>query len=85
MICAQDRLQRRLGEIDGRVQTTGGVCLNGGKFGQMDFQTKADLQNQAIGWLLSWRWNGGTISTNLDGIWGMSAYTAWTLRRHWAP
>ena len=22
-----------------------------------------------------WRWNGGTISTNLDGIWEMSAYT----------
>jgi hypothetical protein len=37
--------------IDGEVKTTGGVCLNGGKFGQMAFQTRADLQNQAIGWL----------------------------------
>ena len=33
------------GEIGGRV------CLHGGKFGQMAFQTRADLQNQAIGWL----------------------------------
>ena len=34
-----------------QVKTTGGVCLNGGKLGQMAFQMTADLQNQAIGWL----------------------------------
>ncbi len=27
------------------------LCLNGGKSGQMAFQARADLQNQAIGWL----------------------------------
>jgi len=27
----------------------------------------------AEGMQFSWRWNGGTISTVLDGIWGMSA------------
>ncbi len=39
------------GEIDRDVKTTGGVCLNGGKSEQMAFQPRADLQNQAIGWL----------------------------------
>ncbi len=39
------------GEIDGQVKTTGGVCLNGGKSGQMAFRTRAGLQNHAIGWL----------------------------------
>ncbi len=33
------------------VQRKAGVCLNGGKSGQMAFQPRADLQNQAIGWL----------------------------------
>ncbi len=28
----------------------------------------------AEGMQLSWRWNGSTISTNLDVIWGMSVY-----------
>ncbi len=37
------------GDIDGEVNTTGGVCTDGGKFGQMAFQPRADLQNQAIG------------------------------------
>jgi hypothetical protein len=39
------------GEIDGqinRIKTTEGVCLNAGKSEQMAFQTRADLQNQAI-------------------------------------
>ena len=39
------------GDIDGEEKTTGGVRLNGGKSGHMVFQTRADLQNQAIGWL----------------------------------
>ncbi len=39
------------GGIDGEEKATGGVCLNGGKSGQMAFQTRADLQIQAIGWL----------------------------------
>ncbi len=39
------------GEIDGQVKTTGGVCLNGEKSAQMAFQTRTNLQNQAIGWL----------------------------------
>ena len=51
-----DEVRRRpapgqAGEIDGQVKTTGGVCLNDGKSGQMAFLTRADLQNQAIGWL----------------------------------
>ncbi len=28
----------------------------------------------AEGMQFSWRWNGGTISTNLDGVWGMSGH-----------
>ncbi len=38
-------------EIHGRVKSTGGVCLDDGKSGQMAFQTRAGLQNHAIGWL----------------------------------
>jgi hypothetical protein len=41
-------------EIDGQLKSTEGVCLNGGVSSQMAFQTRADLQNQAIGWL----WKG---------------------------
>ncbi len=51
MIYGEDPLRRRPGNIDGQVKTTGGVCLNGGKSGQMAFQTRTDLQNRAIGWL----------------------------------
>ncbi len=42
------------------------VCFVGGK----------DLNAMMVGEGLqfSWRWNGGTISLNLDVIWGMSAY-----------
>ncbi len=29
----------------------GEVCLDDGKYGQMAFQARVDLQNQAIGWL----------------------------------
>ncbi len=32
------------------MKKTGKVCLNGGISGQMAFRTRADLQNQAIGW-----------------------------------
>ena len=38
-----------VGEVDSQVKTAGGVCLNGGLSGQMALQTRADLQNQAIG------------------------------------
>ncbi len=41
----------KAGEIDGQVQTTGEVCLNGGKSGKMALQTRADLHNHAIRWL----------------------------------
>ncbi len=39
---------------------------------------RADCQNHAIGWLrkgieFPWRWDDGSISTNLDVIWEMSA------------
>jgi len=45
----------------------------------MAFQTRADLQNQAIGWLRKGYsslggGDGGTICTNLDGIWAMSVW-----------
>ena len=36
------------GEIDGQEKATGGVRLNGGKYGQMAFGKRADLQSQAI-------------------------------------
>ncbi len=39
------------GEIGGQVKTAGEVCLDGGKSGQIAFQPKAELQNQATGWL----------------------------------
>ncbi len=49
-------------EIHGEVKTTGGVCLDDGKSGQMAIQTRADLQNQAIGWLRKgWSSLGGGV------------------------
>ncbi len=49
------------------------------KSGKMAFRTRAELQNQAIGWLRKGcRYLGsgmcGMISTDLDVIWGMSDY-----------
>jgi hypothetical protein len=57
----------------------GEVRLNGGKSGQMAFQTKAGLQIQAIGWLRKGR---GSLSGGmavrfpyiLEVIWEMSDY-----------
>ena len=48
-----DDLRRRpvpaqAGKIDGQVKTTGGVCLNGGKSGQIAFQVRAGYQNHTI-------------------------------------
>ncbi len=37
--------------IDGPVKSTGGGCLDGGKYGPMAFQTRAGLEDHAIGWL----------------------------------
>ena len=37
--------------------------------------TKIMPSDGCIGIQFPWRWDSGTISTNLDGIWGMSAYT----------
>ncbi len=51
MIYGEDPLRHRSRNIDGEENVTGGVCLNGGKSGQMAFRTRADLQNQALGWL----------------------------------
>ena len=51
MIYGEDPLRRRPRKSMGEVETTVGVCLNGRKSGQMGFQPRADLQNQAIGWL----------------------------------
>ena len=39
------------GDIDGQVKSAGGVCPDGGKSGRMAFRPRADLQNQATGWL----------------------------------
>ena len=56
--------------MDGEVKTTGGVRLNGGKSGQMVFQMRADLQNQAIRWLpkgcIS---HGGGMVVRFSRIW----------------
>ncbi len=67
MICDQDPPRRRPGVIDGEVKTTGGVCLNGGKSGQMAFRRRANLQNQAIGWLPKGcrSLGGGTVELKL--------------------
>ena len=51
MICGEDPFRRRPRKTMGEVATTGGVCLNGGKTGQMAFQTMTDLQKRAFGWL----------------------------------
>ncbi len=51
MICDQDPRRRRPGKSTAGKKMTVGVCLNGRKYGQMAFQTRTDLQNQAIGWL----------------------------------
>ncbi len=45
------RTPAEAGNINGQVKSTGGMCLDDGKYGQMASQTRAYLQNQAIGWL----------------------------------
>ncbi len=40
MIYDEDPLRRRPREIDGHVKTTGGVCLDDAKYGQMAFWTQ---------------------------------------------
>ncbi len=77
-----DDLRRRpapaqAGKIDGRVKTTGGVCLNGGKYGQMALQATAGYENQAIGRLRKRcsSLGGETVvrfSRIRMSIWGMS-------------
>ena len=52
----------------------------------MAFHALADYQNHVIGWLQweqssLWRWGRGTISANLDVIWGMSAKAPPTVLR----
>ena len=39
------------GDVDVQAKLAGGVCPDGAKSGRMAFQPRADLQNQAIGWL----------------------------------
>ena len=70
MNCDEDPLRRRPREIDGEDKATGGVCLNGGKSGQMAFQTRAYLQNHAIGWLQRGcsSLGGGTV-VRFPGTW----------------
>jgi hypothetical protein len=36
-------------KIYGKVKSTGGVCLDDGKSGQMVFQFRADLHNHVVG------------------------------------
>ena len=61
---AEEVLQEAHDGLESKVkERTKGVCLNGGKSGQMAFQTRADLQNHAIGWLQSGcsSLGGGTV------------------------
>ncbi len=66
-----DDLRRRpapawAGKIDGQVKSTGEVCLDDEKYRQMAFQSRADLQNHAIGWL-QWGYSSlgsGTVVRN---------------------
>ena len=51
MICAEDPFRRRPGKSTAQINTTGGVCLDDGKYGKMAFRTGAAPQKQAIGWL----------------------------------
>jgi len=68
------------GDIAGQVKTTGGVCLNGGKSGRMAFQTRADLQNRAIGWLLKECSSlGGGTAVRSPRIWGLSGECRFTI------
>ncbi len=46
MICGEDPLRRSWRNRQ-QVKTTGGVCLNGGKYDRTAFQTEAARQNQA--------------------------------------
>ena len=57
----------------------GEVHLSGGKSGQMAFQAAGRLPKSchrmaANGIPFPWWWDDGTISTNLDVIWGMSVH-----------
>jgi hypothetical protein len=67
----QEPPRHRSGTSTAQVKTTGGVCLHGGKSGQMAFQPRADLQNQAIGWLRKgYRSLGGGTVIRFLWIWG---------------
>ena len=41
----------------------------------LDVACRAEPWLAAEGMQFPWRWDAGTISTNLDGIWGMSVLT----------
>ncbi len=51
MICDEDPFRRRPRKSAAQMNTTGGVCLNGGKSGHMAVQTRADSQIRALGCL----------------------------------
>ena len=60
MIYGEDPFRRRPRMIDGQVKMTREVRLDGEKNGRMAVQTRADRQNQTIGWLRKgWRSLGG--------------------------
>ena len=63
----------------------GEVCLIGEKNDRMAFQARANYQKlchrrAAMGIQFRWWWEAGTISTNLDGIWGMSVKDTYAKR-----
>ena len=73
MIYGEDPLRRRPGKSTGLVETTGEVCLKGEKNDQMAFQSRADLQNHAIGWLQRGYGSlGGGALVRFPRIWGLS-------------
>ena len=79
MICDEDPLRRRPRESTARRKRQERCVWMARKMTEWPSKrgpiTKIMPSDGCIGDTVPWRWESGTISTNLDGIWGMSGYT----------
>ena len=76
MICDEDPLRRRPRESTARRKRQERCVWMARKMTEWPSKrgpiTKIMPSDGCIGDTVPWRWESGTISTNLDGIWGMS-------------
>ena len=78
MNCDEDPLRRRPRESTARRKRQEGCVWMARKMTEWPAKrgpiTKIMPSDGCKGIQFPWRWDGGTISTNLDVIWGMSVY-----------